>query len=60
MSDATPLFKIPAAVLSPHIAGPSHDQYRRCGELALQNIERYLLGEPPTARVTLEIYDRST
>ncbi len=57
---ATPLFQVPGAIVSPHIAGPSHDQYRRCGELALKNIERYLRGEEPAGRVTLEIYDRST
>jgi len=60
MTERTALFQVPAAILSPHIAGPSHDQYPRCGELALQNVERYLRGEPPVARITLEIYDRST
>jgi phosphoglycerate dehydrogenase-like enzyme len=60
MSDATELLRVPDAILSPHIAGPSHDQYRRCGELALQNLERFLHGETPVSRVTLEIYDRST
>lgn len=60
MTDRTALFRVPAAILSPHIAGPSHDQYGRCGELALQNVARFLKGEPPVERVTLEIYDRST
>jgi phosphoglycerate dehydrogenase-like enzyme len=60
MTEATELLRVPDAILSPHIAGPSHDQYRRCGELARQNVERFLRGEPPLARVTLDIYDRST
>jgi len=60
MTARTALAQVPPAILSPHIAGPSHDQYRRCGELALENINRFLRGEPPVARVTLEIYDRST
>jgi phosphoglycerate dehydrogenase-like enzyme len=60
MTDATALLLVPDAILSPHIAGPSHDQYRRCGERALQNIGRYVNGESPLSRVTLEIYDRST
>jgi phosphoglycerate dehydrogenase-like enzyme len=60
MTETAELFHLPGAILSPHIAGPSHDQYRRCGELALQNIERFLHGLPPVSRVTLDIYDRST
>jgi phosphoglycerate dehydrogenase-like enzyme len=60
MTERTPLFNVPQAILSPHIAGPSHDQYGRCGELALQNIQRFLEGKTPVSRVTLEIYDRST
>ncbi len=60
MTARTPLTRVPSAILSPHIAGPSHDQYGRCGELAFQNIHHFLKGEPPVAQVTLEIYDRST
>jgi phosphoglycerate dehydrogenase-like enzyme len=54
------LFNIPDAILSPHIGGPSHDQYHQCGTLALQNIARFVRGETPHALVTLAIYDRST
>lgn len=60
MTDRSPLFPVPGAILSPHIAGPSHDQYGRFGELALEKVRRFLQGEPPSARITLEIYDRST
>lgn len=60
MTPDSKLFQIPEVILSPHIGGPPHDQYRRCGELALENIERYLRGEPVAGHVTLEIYDRST
>ncbi|HWA26528.1 MAG TPA: hydroxyacid dehydrogenase [Lacunisphaera sp.] len=60
MTAQSALAQLPSAIISPHIAGPSHDQYARCGELALQNVERFLRGDPPVARVTLEIYDRST
>lgn len=55
-----PLYSVNDAVLSPHIAGPTADQYSRIGELALANIERFLTGEEPASRVTLEIYDRAT
>lgn len=53
-------FRAAGAVLSPHIAGPTLDQYARCGEFALENIARYLRGEPLRAVVTLEDYDRAT
>jgi phosphoglycerate dehydrogenase-like enzyme len=60
MTEHSELLQLPQAILSPHVAGPTHDQYRHCAGLARQNIARFLCGEPPTARVTLEIYDRST
>lgn len=60
MTEQTELLRAPSAILSPHIAGPTHDQYQRCGELARQNIARVLRGEAPNSVVTLEIYDRST
>lgn len=60
MTERSELLQLPQAILSPHVAGPTHDQYRRCADLARQNLERFLRGETPTARVTLEIYDRST
>lgn len=48
------------AVLSPHIAGPTFDQYPQIGAHAVRNIARYLAGEAPLSRVTLEEYDRAT
>jgi phosphoglycerate dehydrogenase-like enzyme len=48
------------AVLSPHIAGPTFDQYPKIGEHAVRNIHRYLVGETPSSVVTLEEYDRAT
>lgn len=48
------------AVLSPHIAGPTFDQYPQIGEYAVRNIARYLGGTTPESVVTLEEYDRAT
>jgi phosphoglycerate dehydrogenase-like enzyme len=48
------------ALLSPHIAGPTHDRLPDCGRHALANLDRYLRGEPLEALVTPELYDRST
>lgn len=52
--------RIKGAVLSPHIAGPTLDQYAQVGELAVANLERYVTGGMLQAEVTLEVYDRST
>ena len=54
------LAKVPAVVFSPHIGGPTFDQYPSCGEFALRNIARFARGEPLLASVSLEEYDRST
>lgn len=53
-------FAAAGAMLSPHIAGPTLDQYADCGRFALRNIIRFLRREPVEGVVTLERYDRST
>jgi phosphoglycerate dehydrogenase-like enzyme len=56
----SPWLQVPGVVLSPHIAGPTYDQYSLCTEIALTNIEHYLMKREMTFLVTPEIYDRST
>jgi phosphoglycerate dehydrogenase-like enzyme len=56
----SPLHNVDGIVLSPHIAGPTSDQFARCGELASRNINAFLRGQHPTAQITLEMYDRAT
>ncbi len=56
----SPLRTMHDAVLFPHIGGPTDDCIYRCGDFALLNLARHAQGQPPEARVTLEIYDRST
>ncbi len=56
----SPLHAVDSIVKSPHIAGPTSDQFARCGELARRNINAFLQGDPLSAKVTLEIYDRAT
>lgn len=56
----SPLLGVPGAILSPHIAGPTHDAFSECGKYALANITRYLGGEKPTSLIDSAIYDRST
>lgn len=60
VTSSTTLFGIEAAILSPHIGGPTSDEHPRCGKFALANIQRYLSGQPIQAGVTLEAFDRST
>jgi phosphoglycerate dehydrogenase-like enzyme len=56
----SPLFKIPHALLSPHLAGPTEDGFPLLAEFAIRNIHRYLDGSDVEGRVTLDAYDRST
>ncbi|HWL54239.1 MAG TPA: hydroxyacid dehydrogenase [Chthoniobacteraceae bacterium] len=60
VSPSSPFWETPNVVLSPHIGGPTHDLYPRCGAFALDNIRRYLSGERPGGVVDLEVYDRTT
>lgn len=54
------LHQVEDAVLSPHIAGPTSDQFPLCGRLVEKNLATYFAGDPLEAVVTLEIYDRAT
>jgi phosphoglycerate dehydrogenase-like enzyme/sugar phosphate isomerase/epimerase len=56
----SPAAKIPDALLSPHIAGPTFDRYPRLGAAALENVARYISRKPLESVVTLRDYDRST
>ncbi|MDF3056961.1 MAG: hydroxyacid dehydrogenase [Rariglobus sp.] len=56
----SPAVVTPNALLSPHIGGPTYDRLPACGRLALDNLDRYLRGEPLEALITPELYDRST
>lgn len=56
----SPWLQVSGVVLSPHIAGPTYDQYSLCTQIALTNIEHYLMKREMTFLVTPEIYDRST
>jgi phosphoglycerate dehydrogenase-like enzyme len=56
----SPWLSIPGVVLSPHMAGPTFDQYPTCTRTALANIHRYLNNWPLEFVVTSDIYDRST
>lgn len=53
---------VPQLIVSPHIGGPTVEEYGLCGRQAWDNLNRYLQNEPPDedTLVSLKIYDRST
>lgn len=55
-----PLLHAPGVLVSPHIAGPTADVYRLCGDQALENLRRYLDGGRLTGEVTLTAFERMT
>jgi len=54
------LRRVPGAIFSPHIAGPTADSFAVLWDFAMRNLGLYLRGEEIDALVTLEVYDRST
>jgi len=60
ITPASVLCQVPGAVVSPHIAGPTREEYAIIGRRAADNVQRYLRGEPLEDVVTLAHYDRST
>lgn len=50
----SPLYALPNVVLTPHIAGSMNDECRRLGRYALEECQRFLLGEPLRWQVTKE------
>lgn len=55
-----PLLHAPGILVSPHIAGPTWDTYRLCGDHALENLRRHLAGQPLSGEVSLAAFDRMT
>jgi phosphoglycerate dehydrogenase-like enzyme len=56
----SPLRGLNDAVLFPHVGGVLDDCVSLCGDLANQNLQRFINGDVPDPLVTLEVYDRST
>lgn len=50
----SPLYTLPNVVLTPHIAGSLNGECRRMGRDALDELERYLAGQPLRWRITRE------
>lgn len=56
----SPLRMAPSVLISPHIAGPTWDTYRLCGDHALENLRSYLAGGPLSGEVTSHGFARMT
>lgn len=50
----SPLFTLPNVVLTPHIAGVLDDECRRMGNTMVEELRRYLAGEPMEYEITEE------
>lgn len=55
-----PLLRLPGVLASPHIAGPTSETYRLCGDHALENLRRYLAGKPLEGEISPAGFDRMT
>jgi len=56
----SPLRGIPNIALLPHIAGPTKDRRQDTASFAIENLSRFLQGQPLESQITLDIYDRAT
>lgn len=52
-----PLRSMPNVLFTPHVAGPTGDEYPRMTQFAVDDIGRVLRGEPPLHAVSLAAYD---
>jgi phosphoglycerate dehydrogenase-like enzyme len=50
----SPLYTLPNVVLTPHIAGALDDECRRLGQYTLEELKRYIAGEPLHWQITEE------
>jgi phosphoglycerate dehydrogenase-like enzyme len=51
----SPLYDLPNVVLTPHIGGATDYECRRLGQLMVDELERYVAGEPMLFEVTAEL-----
>ena len=54
LPEDSPLWALPNVLVTPHVSGTSHRYWRRQTDLILDNLRRYLAGEPLRNRVDKE------
>lgn len=52
-----PLRSLPNVLFTPHLAGPTQDEYPAMTQMAIEDLSRFLRGEPPRYPISLEAYD---
>lgn len=52
------LRSLPNVLFTPHVAGPTDDDLPAMTRMAINDLRRFLGGQPPLYRITLEAYDR--
>ncbi|HZO90259.1 MAG TPA: hydroxyacid dehydrogenase [Chthonomonadaceae bacterium] len=52
-----PLPKLPNVLFTPHVAGPTQDEYPQLTRMALTDLARFLRGERPLYAITPEAFD---
>jgi phosphoglycerate dehydrogenase-like enzyme len=60
MAPDHPFRGLPNCILFPHQGGPTADYALRCGRTAVDQVERFIRGEPLPHRITLKQYSRMT
>ena len=53
----SPLYTLPNVLLTPHTAGPKGNETRRNGAYAVEELKRFLAGEPPRYPVTKDMME---
>ncbi len=53
----SPLYELPNVFLTPHLAGSGGNEVRRQGAYAIEELKRYLSGEPPLHPVTEDMME---
>ncbi len=56
----SPFRKLDNVLLLPHISGPTTDRRQDAGTFGLENIRRYIQGEPLQSEITGDVYARAT
>ena len=54
LDESSPLFELDNVVLTPHIAGSMSNEVRRMSELMIEELKRYLAGEPLMYEITAD------
>jgi phosphoglycerate dehydrogenase-like enzyme len=58
LDPGSPLLRLPNAFVTPHVAGSMGSELRRLTDAAIDEVARYVRGEPPAHAITADEFDR--